>query len=277
MGPRPAAAAVRHRVADHRVGVDGGQPAAAVHRRGADPAQGLAVAALARGPRGAPADPLLHQRAVARLPPLLDGEGVRRLQPRGRTAGSPTGPATGSPGVIKSAVLARAARGRAGQDPRHLAGPGAVPGARAALQAPAADPAARCSRSSSSRSSSSGSSGSCPGAASTPTTPTTSRPGSPTSGARTTCVERVKENIVFLENPDAIEEKGGYVPGGMLLWGPPGTGKTLMAEAVAGETGQALRLRRPRRVHQHVHGRRHPQGQVAVPQAAQARRCATAA
>jgi cell division protease FtsH len=51
-------------------------------------------------------------------------------------------------------------------------------------------------------------------------------------------LERVKENIVFLENPDAIEERGGYVPGGILLWGPPGTGKTLMAEAVAGETGK---------------------------------------
>jgi cell division protease FtsH len=50
-------------------------------------------------------------------------------------------------------------------------------------------------------------------------------------------VERVKENIVFLEKPQEIEAKGGYVPGGILLWGPPGTGKTLMAEAVAGETG----------------------------------------
>ncbi|MFD0592836.1 AAA family ATPase [Catellatospora coxensis] len=45
---------------------------------------------------------------------------------------------------------------------------------------------------------------------------------------------RVRENIVFLEQPDAIEAKGGYVPSGLLLWGPPGTGKTLMAEAVAG-------------------------------------------
>ena len=43
---------------------------------------------------------------------------------------------------------------------------------------------------------------------------------------------------MFLEAPEAIEEKGGYVPGGILLWGPPGTGKTLMAEAVAGETGK---------------------------------------
>jgi ATP-dependent Zn protease len=49
-------------------------------------------------------------------------------------------------------------------------------------------------------------------------------------------LERIKENIIFLKEPDIIEEKGGYVPGGILLWGPPGTGKTLMAEAVAGET-----------------------------------------
>jgi cell division protease FtsH len=51
-------------------------------------------------------------------------------------------------------------------------------------------------------------------------------------------LERVKENMVFLESPESIEEKGGYVPSGVLLWGPPGTGKTLMAEAVAGETGK---------------------------------------
>jgi len=51
-------------------------------------------------------------------------------------------------------------------------------------------------------------------------------------------LEKVSENIVFLEAPESIEDKGGYVPGGILLWGPPGTGKTLMAEAVAGETGR---------------------------------------
>lgn len=49
---------------------------------------------------------------------------------------------------------------------------------------------------------------------------------------------RVQENVMFLDNPDVIESKGGHVPGGILLWGPPGTGKTLMAEAVAGETGK---------------------------------------
>jgi ATP-dependent Zn protease len=51
-------------------------------------------------------------------------------------------------------------------------------------------------------------------------------------------LEKVKENIVFLEDPRSIEDKGGHVPGGLLLWGPPGTGKTLMAEAVAGQTGK---------------------------------------
>ena len=51
-------------------------------------------------------------------------------------------------------------------------------------------------------------------------------------------VRRVKENLDFLERPKEIEERGGYVPGGILLWGPPGTGKTLMAEASAGETGK---------------------------------------
>ncbi|HEY5579309.1 MAG TPA: AAA family ATPase [Acidimicrobiia bacterium] len=51
-------------------------------------------------------------------------------------------------------------------------------------------------------------------------------------------LDLVKENIAFLEKPDEIEAKGGYIPGGILLWGPPGTGKTLMAEAIAGEVGK---------------------------------------
>ncbi|MGQ0849674.1 MAG: AAA family ATPase, partial [Actinomycetota bacterium] len=51
-------------------------------------------------------------------------------------------------------------------------------------------------------------------------------------------LDLIKENIAFLEKPDEIEAKGGYIPGGILLWGPPGTGKTLIAEAVAGETGR---------------------------------------
>ncbi|MCL9758504.1 AAA family ATPase [Frankia sp. AiPa1] len=51
-------------------------------------------------------------------------------------------------------------------------------------------------------------------------------------------VNRVRENVFYLERPEEIESRGGHVPGGILLWGPPGTGKTLLAEAVAGETGK---------------------------------------
>jgi len=51
-------------------------------------------------------------------------------------------------------------------------------------------------------------------------------------------LNRIRENLMFLESPEEIEEHGGYVPGGILLWGPPGTGKTLMAESMAGETGK---------------------------------------
>jgi cell division protease FtsH len=51
-------------------------------------------------------------------------------------------------------------------------------------------------------------------------------------------LERLRETMIFLEAPEEIEERGGYVPGGVLLWGPPGTGKTLMAQAVAGETAR---------------------------------------
>jgi cell division protease FtsH len=51
-------------------------------------------------------------------------------------------------------------------------------------------------------------------------------------------LEKVREVISFLDKPDEIEELGGYVPGGILLWGPPGTGKTLIAEAIAGETSK---------------------------------------
>jgi cell division protease FtsH len=51
-------------------------------------------------------------------------------------------------------------------------------------------------------------------------------------------LDQVKENMLFLDDPESIEDHGGYVPSGILLWGPPGTGKTLMAEAIAGETGK---------------------------------------
>ena len=134
-------------------------------------------------------------------------------------------------------VLPGAVRRRGGPDPGHLADPGDLPGARAALPGAAADPAAAVRvllhRVPVHRAVLAALAGGVD----------TYYPDDITTRfsdvwGQDHVVERVKENIVFLENPDAIEEKGGYVPSGMLLWGPPGTGKTLMAEAVAGETGR---------------------------------------
>lgn len=58
-------------------------------------------------------------------------------------------------------------------------------------------------------------------------------------------VEKVREVVDFLRDPDAIESVGGHIPGGVLLWGPPGTGKTLIAEAMAGETSTPFVLVEP--------------------------------
>src|SRR5204862_7798055 len=55
-------------------------------------------------------------------------------------------------------------------------------------------------------------------------------------------LERVKENVVFLEDPESIEEKGGYVPGGILLWGPPGTGRGQPVAATAMTPSGARRM-----------------------------------
>ncbi len=38
-------------------------------------------------------------------------------------------------------------------------------------------------------------------------------------------LERVQENMIFLDDPESIENRGGYVPGGLLLWGPPERGR----------------------------------------------------
>ena len=50
--------------------------------------------------------------------------------------------------------------------------------------------------------------------------------------------ERSRRTWSSWTTPRRSRIAGGYVPGGILLWGPPGTGKTLMAQAVAGETAK---------------------------------------
>ena len=64
------------------------------------------------------------------------------------------------------------------------------------------------------------------------------RLGSPTSGARITSFGGSRRTSTSSSVRRRSRDRGGYVPGGILLWGPPGTGKTLMAEASAGETGK---------------------------------------
>lgn len=58
-------------------------------------------------------------------------------------------------------------------------------------------------------------------------------------------VTKVRETIKLLDDPERIEQAGGHVPSGILLWGPPGTGKTLIAEAMAGETGKPFVMIEP--------------------------------
>ena len=83
-------------------------------------------------------------------------------------------------------------------------------------------------------------------------------------------LERVKENIIFLENPEL--DRG---PRRLRARRHPAVGPARHRQDADGRGGrrrdrQAVRVRRPGRVHQHVHGRRHPEGQEPVPQAAQA-------
>ena len=64
-------------------------------------------------------------------------------------------------------------------------------------------------------------------------------------------LNRIRENLMFLESPEEIEKIGGYVPGGILLWGPPlaapSCAFTIQPRARLSTTGRILQ-RRPQKI-----------------------------
>ncbi len=85
-------------------------------------------------------------------------------------------------------------------------------------------------------------------------------------------LERVQENMIFLDDPESIEERGGYVPGRPAALGSAGNGQDADGAGGGRRDGEAVRVRRSRRVRPDVHGRGHPEGEEPVPEAPQARR-----
>ena len=84
-------------------------------------------------------------------------------------------------------------------------------------------------------------------------------------------VERVKENIIFLKDPEAIEKPRRLRPRRHPALGSAGNRQDPDRRGGRRRDREPLRLRRPGCVHQHVHGRRHLEGEEPVPKAPQAR------
>ena len=172
--------------------------------------------------------------------------------------------------VVKVVAGHRAVRGRRRPDPGHLAGAGAVRRARAAVAGAAADPAAGLR---------------------------VLLHRVPVHRPVLAAVARRRRHLLPGRHQDALLRRLGpgprgpadprehHVPGEAGRDRGEGRLRPRRHPAVGaarhrqdadgrgrrGRDRPAVRLRRPRRVHQHVHGRRDPQGQVAVPEAAQAR------
>jgi len=84
-------------------------------------------------------------------------------------------------------------------------------------------------------------------------------------------LQRVKENIIFLENPELVEGARRLRAGRPAAVGAAGNRQDADGRSGGRRDRPPVRIRRPRRLHQHVYGRRHPQGERALPQVAAAR------
>ena len=85
-------------------------------------------------------------------------------------------------------------------------------------------------------------------------------------------LERVQENMIFLDDPESIEERGRLRARRSAALGSPGNGQDADGAGRRGRDREAVRVRRSRRVRPDVHGRRHPEGEEPLPEAPQARR-----
>ncbi len=121
------------------------------------------------------------------------------------------------------------------------------------------------------------SSGSCPGAASTSTCPEDIETRFTDVWGQDAVLHRVQGEHRLPRGPRVHREEGRLRPRRHPAVGPAGHGQDADGRGGGRRDGQALRLRRPRRLHQHVHGRRRPQGEGRCSGSSASWRCATAA
>ena len=121
-------------------------------------------------------------------------------------------------------------------------------------------------------------SGSWARAGSRPTSPTTSRRASNDVWGQDAVLDKIKENLIFLEDPESIEQRGGHVPGGdpalrasrhrQDAHGRSGRGRDRASPSCSSSPARSL---------QHVPRRRRDEGAARCSRSCASWRCATAA